>query len=167
MQSASPFRGRVLQGSDLLMPECEVSKSTRIDYAVCSNYFATLANRADLRPAQFRSAGGEILFIVVLKRSLKEHDQSHAQFFSALLCTSPSTSPWDHSFILDLAAAECNVTTQHVGSQRVYGLFTDVNDFVFYSFCPMEKRFAFDSQFSLWGTSRERSISMIPGERSP
>jgi hypothetical protein len=103
----------------------------------------------------------------MLKRSLRENIKAHAQFFSALLCMCPAIPQcYILSFNLNLAAAEYN-TTEYIGDQRIYGLFTDMNHFVFYSFDPVTKRFAFDSQFSLKGGLRGQLMSMIPGERSP
>jgi hypothetical protein len=102
----------------------------------------------------------------MLKRSLRENIKAHAQFFSALLCTCPAIPQWYIlSLNLNLAAAEYN-TTQYIGDQRIHGLFTDMNDFVFYSFDPVTKRFAFDSQFSLKGGLRGQLMSMIPGEKN-
>jgi hypothetical protein len=65
---------------------------------------------------------------------------------------------------LAIAAAKRNADDDIGQNMRVHGLLTDLSDFRFYSYDPVDRRFAIDGHFMVGGDRRARLRSMVPGE---
>ena len=121
------------------MTSTAYSSGGEVEHEV-SFYIAQFMSTSSQHFIQLFMIGGILFFVIELKL-LYEGKDNIAHLFLELLCESLVAS----LSVVNLytAAAEMNRTARFEGL-RVYGLLTDLTTFKFYSYDPIQKKFAFD-----------------------